>query len=147
MLPGASMNNTHHAAVWLDHQEAHVFYIGPDSFREELVLPTHPHRQLHRKAGPGADSGRRVKEDQVYYEDVMTALSDSAEILIVGPATAKLELIKHIHKHRHDMAQRIVGVETVDHPTDRQIVAYARQYFHAADAKQKAPTGGAGVSP
>ena len=26
-------------------------------------------------------------------------------------------------------AQRIIGVETVDHPSDRQIVAYARAYF------------------
>jgi hypothetical protein len=28
---------------------------------------------------------------------------------------------------------KIVGVETVDHPTDGQLVAHARRYFHAAD--------------
>jgi hypothetical protein len=27
----------------------------------------------------------------------------------------------------------IIGVETVDHPTDAQLVAYARQYFKGAD--------------
>jgi hypothetical protein len=30
----------------------------------------------------------------------------------------------------------IVGVETVDHPSDAQVVAYARKYFNAADRMQ-----------
>jgi hypothetical protein len=30
----------------------------------------------------------------------------------------------------------IVGVETVDHPSDAQLVAYARKYFIAADRMQ-----------
>ena len=29
--------------------------------------------------------------------------------------------------------ERIIGVETVDHPSDGQMVAYARKYFLAAD--------------
>lgn len=130
-----------HTAVWLDHQEAHIFYIGSETFSEAAVLPAHPHRRLHRKTGPGADSGRRAKEDQTYYEDVTAALADSSEILVVGPAMAKLELIKHVHKHNHDVARRIIGVETVDHPTDRQLVAYARRYFEAADAGREARAG------
>ncbi len=26
-----------------------------------------------------------------------------------------------------------MGVETIDHPTDRQLVSYIRKYFHAED--------------
>ncbi len=129
--------NTPHTAVWLDHQEAHIFHVGADSLDESRVLSEHPHKQLHQKSGPGADSGKRAKEDQVYYEEVAHALLDSEEILIVGPAKAKLELIKHLHKHHHDVAQRVIGVETVDHPTDRQVVAYARQYFAKHDSAHK----------
>lgn len=29
------------------------------------------------------------------------------------------------------MADKVVGVETVDHPSDAQLVAYARKYFVA----------------
>jgi hypothetical protein len=29
--------------------------------------------------------------------------------------------------------QKIVGTETVDHPTDNQLVAHARKYFRTAD--------------
>jgi stalled ribosome rescue protein Dom34 len=132
---------SNHTAVWLDHQEAHVFYISPDSFREAAVLSAHPYRRLHRKTGPGADSGRRADEDQAYYDDVTTAVADSQEILVVGPAAAKLELIKHMHKHYRDVAQRIIGVETVDQPTDRQLVVYARRYFEAADARRRVHAG------
>jgi hypothetical protein len=31
------------------------------------------------------------------------------------------------------MSARVVGVETVDHPSDGQLLAHARQYFQAAD--------------
>ena len=60
-------------------------------------------------------------------------MKGAQEILVVGPAKAKLDLIKHIHKHHQDMVSNIVGVETLDHPTDGQLVAYARKYFHAKD--------------
>ena len=52
---------------------------------------------------------------------------------MLGPSTAKLELIEHVHKHDPALEPKIVGVETVDHPTDRQLVAFVRRYFRAAD--------------
>ena len=61
------------------------------------------------------------------------ALKGAQEILVVGPAQAKLQLIKHIHAHDHAMVNKVVGVETVDHPTDAQVAAYARKYFVAKD--------------
>ena len=63
----------------------------------------------------------------------MEALSGATEILIVGPGHAKLELIKHIHAHDHDLVKKVVGVETVDHPGDGQLVAFTRKYFVAKD--------------
>jgi hypothetical protein len=64
---------------------------------------------------------------------VAEALRGAKEILVCGPGQAKLELIRHVHKHDHDVEASIVGVETVDHPSDGQLVAYARKYFKAAD--------------
>lgn len=127
---------TFHAAVWLDHNEARIFHIAKDGFDETVLHPEKPHRHLHRKSGPGAVSGRRVTGDPAFYEDVARALSESEEILILGPSTAKLELIKHIHKHHAALGDKVLGVETVDHPSDRQIVAHARQYFEVADSKR-----------
>lgn len=130
--------NTYHAAVWLDHSEARIFQIAKDGFDETVLHADKPHRHLHRKTGPGAVSGRRdEKGDHAFYHEVAQLLGDSQEILVLGPSTAKLEFIKHVHKHHAGMEAKIVGVETVDHPTDRQVVAYARDYFEAKDQLKK----------
>ena len=120
-----------HAVVWLDHSEAHVMHITPDDVEKSVVHPTKPHRHLHSKSGT-LGSGKPA-EDKQYYHDVVEALKGAEEILVVGPAQAKLQLIKHMHAHDPAIAGKVVGVESVDHPTDGQLVAYARKYFVAKD--------------
>jgi hypothetical protein len=99
--------------------------------RSRWSKPDNPPRHLQRKRG--SVSGSRQPEDQQYYHEVVEAFADAQEVLIVGPGHAKLELIKHIHAHDHQIVDRVVGVETVDHPGDGQLVAYARKYFVAKD--------------
>jgi hypothetical protein len=55
------------------------------------------------------------------------------EILVIGPGSAKGELLKHAAVHDPVVAKKIIGVETVDHPTDAQITAYAKSYFNRID--------------
>ena len=86
---------------------------------------------MHSKNGT-LGSGRQA-EDPHYYHAIVEALKGATEILVVGPAQAKLQLIKHIHTHDKALSDKVVGVETVDHPTDGQVVAYARKYFAAKD--------------
>ena len=126
----------YHAVVWIDHAEAHVMHISPDDVESSIVRPKKPHHKLHHKRGAdkgGAVGDGRSQEDQHFYHEVVEALKGAQEILIVGPANAKLNLVKHIHGHDKQLSDKVVGVETVDHPTDAQIVAYARKYFNAAD--------------
>uniref|UniRef100_E6QT65 Translational machinery protein n=1 Tax=mine drainage metagenome TaxID=410659 RepID=E6QT65_9ZZZZ len=120
------MSHTH-AIVWIDHVEAHIIGINPDDVENSVVKPAQPPHHLHKGAG-------HAPEDQHYYHAVVEALRGIKEVLIVGPADAKLNLIKHIYKHDHDLVANIVGVETVDHPSDAQLLAYARKYFKVADA-------------
>ena len=121
----------YHAVVWLDHSEAHVMHISLDDVEKSVIHPSKPHQHLHSRRGTVGTG--RLAEDKDYYHAVVEALNGAQEILVVGPAQAKLQLIKHIHAHDVGMADKIVGVETVDHPTDAQIVAYARKYFIAKD--------------
>ena len=123
----------YHAAVWIDHNEARIFHVTKSTFDETTVHSEKGHTHLHRKAG--ADDGHGGKENQAYYHDVVQALSDAEAVLVLGPATAKLELIKHAHRHDPKLEEKIIGVETVDHPTDGQLVAYIRKYFKEADIK------------
>lgn len=121
----------YHAVVWLDHSEAHVMHISLDDVEKSIVHPAKPHNHLHAKSGT-VGAGRQA-EDKSYYHAIVEALSGAQEILVVGPAQAKLQLIKHIHTHDQAMADKVVGVETIDHPSDAQLVAYARKYFVAKD--------------
>jgi stalled ribosome rescue protein Dom34 len=99
---------------------------------ERLVLhPDHPTRHIHHKAN-SIGSGHAA-EDHAFLQAVAQSIADAGAVLITGPANAKTELIKHISQHDPKLMKAIVGVETVDHPSDGQLVAYARHYFKAED--------------
>lgn len=124
----------YHAIVWLDHAEARVFAFNADDVETQIVRPHEAKTHIHHKAN--ASGSGKAAEDQDYLHRVAQALSPSGEILIVGPGSTKLELIRHLHRHDPQVEKNVVGVETVDHPTDKQIVAHARKYFRAADRMQ-----------
>jgi hypothetical protein len=63
-------------------------------------------------------------------------VTDAGAVLITGPANAKSQLVKHIDKHDPRLMKLIAGVETVDHPSDAELVAHARHYLKAADRMQ-----------
>lgn len=120
-----------HALVWLDHKEAHVMHISEDDVEKSIVQPTNAHVHVHSRRGTLGDG--RQAPDQDYFHAVVEALKGAHEVLVVGPADAKLQFIKHIHAHDHAMVDKIIGVESSDHPSDGQLVAYARKYFVAKD--------------
>ena len=41
--------------------------------------------------------------------------------------------MKYLMKHHALVADKVLSVETVDHPTDNQLVAFAKKYFKKAD--------------
>lgn len=120
-----------HAVVWIDHQEAHVIQFNAEASESEIIKTKSKHKHVHQKSGtPGSG---HFNADQNYLHQVIEAVSGAGEILIVGPGSAKLELIKHAHQHDTKISEKIVGVETVDHPTDGQLLAYAKKSFTKID--------------
>jgi len=126
-----AMTNHYHALVWIDHQTAKVFRFNIDSSETAIVHSAHPHQHLHHKANSGDSGHARVDKD--FLERVSAAISHSGAILIVGPASAKTELQTHL-KHAHPaIAAKVSAVESIDHPTDGQLLAHARHFFKADD--------------
>jgi stalled ribosome rescue protein Dom34 len=121
----------YHAVVWLDHHEAKIFQFNAAEADEAHVLPSKPHVHLHHHHGGNTDG--RALPDPNFYRDIAKALAPAGEILICGPAQAKTELAKFLEQHEPAIHKKVAGVETVDHPTDPQIVAHARTYFRSAD--------------
>src|SRR5690242_452029 len=110
------MTQHHHAIVWLDHHSARVFHFNQSEHDLAVIRPDHPVRHIHHHGG--SIDGKRATEDQHYYEAVAAAVADAGAILITGPANAKVELIKHVHRSHPELVERLAGIETVDHPSD-----------------------------
>jgi stalled ribosome rescue protein Dom34 len=126
---------TRHAAVWIDHDEAKIFHVHPETFDVSKVQAPHAHVRRHEAT---THERNHPADEQRFFRDVVHALEGAEEILVVGPAQTKLELMKHVREHEKALAARVVGVEAVDHPTDGELVAHVRKYFRAADRMRPA---------
>jgi hypothetical protein len=122
-----------HAVVWIDHAQAKIFHVGLTGADEVTLHPHLPTRHLHHKAN-SLGSGH-TGPDKGFLALVTEGLGDAGEILIIGPAGAKTELAAFIRAHSPAIGSRIVAVEAADHPTDPQIIAYAKQHFKMAPAR------------
>jgi stalled ribosome rescue protein Dom34 len=121
-----------HTAVWIDHKEAKLFAIDTNTIEHTTVHA--PASHIHNKHPRGPFEAKAHPNDaKIFFHDIAQLLANSEEILVVGPSTAKLELLRYLHAHAHVIESKIVGVETVDHPTDGQLVAYAKKYFARVD--------------
>lgn len=121
----------YHAVVWLDHAEAHVMHFTPEDVETFSAHASGKHPHLHHKRG-SVGSGHQAGEPH-YFDRIAKLLEGAGEILVVGPGSAKLELVRHLDKHQHVLGAKVVGVESADHPSDAQLVAHARKYFIAKD--------------
>lgn len=105
--------------VWIDNENAKLFMLQPQGSSEQ---------KLHSK--------EVKRHSEKFFHEVAHAIhNDVKEILLVGPGLGKVHFKKHLEDHHHqNLSQRIVGVETCDHPTDKEILAQARKFFKGWDA-------------
>jgi|SRR5580698_9758074 stalled ribosome rescue protein Dom34 len=121
----------YHAVIWIDHREARVFHFGLNEVERLVLHPDHPTKHIHHKAN-SIGSGH-VAADQEFLHAVAESVADAGSVLIAGPANTKTQLVEHIRSHDPGLVKAIAGVETVDHPSDAQLVAHAKKYLAAAD--------------
>ncbi len=125
------MTAHYHAAIWIDHHEAHVIHFNADESDADIIHSTHSPGHLHSKVG--SPSGTHVRDEPDFYRELAGAIETAQAILIVGPSSAKTEFVKYLHKHAPVTFERISGIETMDRVSDKQLVAEARRYFASAD--------------
>jgi stalled ribosome rescue protein Dom34 len=121
----------YHACVWLDHREAKIFGLSEDDFDETEISDTASSPHIHRKAdhvGVG-----KVGVSPTFLGEVAALLEPYKAILIAGPGTARNEFAGFLNEHHPKLAQRVWGIEAMDHPTRGELIAAARKYFRAAD--------------
>ena len=119
-----------HAVVWIDHRVAKIFYLGLDSVDEKTIhsdLATDHHHKANT-IGSG-----KVPDDPDFFSSIDEALQDSEAVLLVGPGNEKTLLLKHLKEGPHARKARDLHAQPCDHPTDHEIIALGRHYFHLGE--------------
>ena len=121
----------HHAIVWMNSKEAHVFRFNAEDVDSQRIKAHNPFRKIHHKAG--VIGAGHLHLDHAYFDDIAKALDGAPEWLLTGPGGAKNEMSSYLHTLKHGLGENLLGVETVDHPSDGQLVDHARRFFKVAD--------------
>jgi stalled ribosome rescue protein Dom34 len=123
------MVDHYHAVVWIDHKRARIIRFNVEEadrtlIRDHVVRDIHAHEKR---------TGHRTEENKPFFEDVAKAIADSGGILIVGPAQEKDFFAKFLTEKHPAIRSHVEGVEKADHPTDGELLDFARRYVKAAD--------------
>jgi len=112
--------------LFIDSDHAKIFKLNPGKMDSSELKK---HEQKHHNTGE-----KNEEHEKHFFNEVISHLKDSSELLIVGPGLAKNRFKSHLEAHHHqDLAKKVVGSETIDHPTDAQIVAVGKKFFTAYD--------------
>lgn len=122
---------TLHAVVFIDHTQAQVLQFDAEHVQAQKVKSHTRQTRQH---------GSAVRSEHEYFGHVCDALEGIAEVLVTGPKTGLSDFKHYADKHRPLVAACIVGYESVDHPSENELVALARQYFLKHDRMAGTPT-------
>ena len=122
------------AVAWIDQKEARIFEVDAEQVEQSFVRA--PGRHIHRHANEQDLRVRNHPDDEHrFFREVAKALEAHRKVLVVGPSKTKLHFFRFVQQHDQALERRIVGLETMDHPTDAQLIAYVRHYFGEATRK------------
>jgi stalled ribosome rescue protein Dom34 len=124
------------AILWLDHADAQLIHFDRERAETRRIKAGQSH------LGGSGQNGRRAHRDgpeTAYFSLLVQAVADTREILIVGPSTAKSELMRFIEARHPQLARRVVAVEAMDHPSESQMLAYARSTFDRIERMRAIP--------
>jgi hypothetical protein len=130
--------------LWIDHRKAVVaVVVGRHVALRQLTSQMEKH--VRYSGGAQEDSPEDQRDRRFtghlnrYYDEVIACIRAAGSILIFGPGEAKNELAERLEKE--GLRERVVGIETVDKMTDRQIAARVRERFlKRTRAARRAPS-------
>lgn len=137
---------TKQIGLWIDHKRAVILTLNDEDESLQILESDVGRRPRYRGTGRTRTphSAQYQKgDDQLdkqfdghlnkYYEKVLAQLQGAGAVLIFGPGEAKQELKRHLENQKNHI--QIMGIESADKMTDRQIAAKVRKYFEEAYIK------------
>ena len=134
---------TKYAGLWIDHKEAIIVNLQDNNETVSIIQSgIGAHEHLHFQGGsrqpnsssPGASVSEKKYENSYnnalhkYYGEVIVAIKDNDQILILGPGEAKTQLESEIKKFA-ELAVKVKKIETADKMTEPQLKAKVNEFF------------------
>jgi len=137
--------------LWIDHREA-VIVILADGVEKTRRISSGSGKHIRYSGSAHSNTPEGLKEVtsedrrdrkftkdlNSFYDEVISEIQDADTIQLFGPGEAKGELEKRIRNA--GLKANILGAETMDKMTDRQIAAKVREHFltqHAPGKQRK----------
>jgi hypothetical protein len=123
--------------IHLDHHRTDVFRLDGDNVEHAVLTP-------HGVWGSGEHlshrhdrdiAGQKAPRDFDYLSRIMHAMEGADAVLLLGHGSGESDmrqvLLAHVRRHRPDLMERLVGVETlaIADPSEGQLLAVAREHF------------------
>jgi stalled ribosome rescue protein Dom34 len=113
-----------HAVLLIDHQHAKILQFDAEHLQASKVKAHSHHTRQH---------GSEVRTEHEFFGQVCDALKDVHEVLVAGSHLAQTDFRHYVEKHRPQVMKQLVAWDTVDHPTDGELMALARKHFNKVD--------------
>ncbi len=126
--------------LWIDHRKAVIVIIAGKS-EETRQVTSNMERHVRYSGAAQEDSAENQRDRRFtghlnkYYDKVIAGIREADSILILGPGEAKTELEARLADQA--LSGRIVGIETADKMTDRQVAARVRRRFLKTTRKRQ----------
>ena len=112
---------THNRTVLtIDSHKAQITALGTEGFETgHLKAKTHDTPQHNSN----------VRDVHEFFAEVSSALTGVTQILVTGSHEGLSAFRHYVEKHRPQLVPHILGYEVIDHLTEPQLVAFARDFF------------------
>ena len=110
----------HRAIVTVDHHQAVIICLDGE---------THTTKNVHLHGHNTPQHSAEIRDRHEFYAEVVDGLKGLTEVLVAGHRTGLDDFKHYVEKHRPALADLVIGYETIDKPTEGQLVAFAREYF------------------
>jgi hypothetical protein len=135
--PTARGDQSPRLVIHLDHHRTDTFLLEGDAVEHAVLTP-------HGLWGSGENlshrhdrdiAGQKAPRDFDYLNRILQALEGADAVLLLGHGTGESDmrqlLLAHVRRHRPDLLERLVGVETLSiaDPSEEQLIAVAKEHF------------------
>ena len=112
------------AVIWMDREMAKIFFFSERKMERIAIKVSQPEHHTHQR-----DNLDQLRLERSLFKDMVPHLRHLKKILILGPGVAKYHFRTYLTENFPAIGRNVLSCETVDHPTDEQIAAYALKYF------------------